>query len=61
MFLDDIVSPLTVKEARKSGADKWRQHFDKETAASREQFNKSTEHYNRLKTDPEYREQQFQK
>ena len=60
MFLDDIVGPMSVIEARKSGADKWRQHFDKETAASREQFNKSTEHYNRLKTDPEYQEQQFQ-
>ena len=59
MFLDDIVGRMSVEEARMSGADKWRQHFDQETAPARAEFNKSTEHYNRLKTDPAYKEQQF--
>ena len=61
LMLELSVLQQKIAEARKSGADKWRQHFDKETASTRERYNKSKEHYDRLKKDPEYREQEFQK
>ena len=58
MFLDDIVGPMGIEEAKKlSGADKFRKTIsDIET-----KHKPGEEHYNRLKSDPAYREQEFQK
>jgi len=59
MFLDDIVGPMSIKEATKklSGADKFRKHI----SDIEKKYEPSEKHYNRLKTDPAYREQEFQK
>ena len=59
MFLDDIVGPMSIKEAKKklSGADRFR----KTISDIEKKYEPSEQHYNRLKTDPEYREQEFQK
>jgi hypothetical protein len=58
MFLDDIIGPMSVAEAKKlSGADKFRKTIsDIET-----KHQPGEERYNRLKSDPDYREQEFQK
>ena len=58
MFLDDFVGPMGFEEAKKlSGADKFRKTIsDIET-----KHKPGEEHYNRLKSDPAYREQEFQK
>jgi hypothetical protein len=58
MFLDDVVGPMSVKEAKRlSGADKFRKHI----SDIEKKYKPSEEHYNRLKSDPAYREKEFQK
>jgi len=59
MFLDDIVGPMSIKEATKklSGADKFRKHI----SDIEKKYEPSEKHYNRLKSDPAYREKEFQK
>ena len=58
MFLDDVVGPMSVKEAKRlSGADKFRKTISDIEAKHKP----AEERYNRLKSDPAYREQEFQK